>query len=118
MRKQVLGVKGEDLAAAYLEHAGLVIVERNFRCARGELDIIARDADTIVFVEVKTRRTAALGSPLEAVTRAKLARIRMLAGVWLSGQDEFFPSLRIDALGIIIEPRIQYFYSPNLQADS
>src|SRR5690625_3166338 len=77
LRRQALGGRGEDLAAAFLEDAGLVIIERNFRCPRGELDIIARDGETAVFVEVKTRRTAALGSPLEAVTRTKLARIRM-----------------------------------------
>src|SRR5699024_8467545 len=80
LRRQRLGGRGEDLAAAFLEDAGLVIIERNFRCPRGELDIIARDGETAVFVEGKTRRTAALGSPLEAVTRTKLARIRMLAG--------------------------------------
>ncbi len=59
-----------------------------------------------------------LGSPLEAVTRTKLARIRILAGIWLSGQDEYFPSARIDALGIIMEPRVQYFHCPNIQVDS
>ena len=118
LRKQALGSRGEDLAAEFLEDAGLVVLERNFRCARGELDIIARDSDTAVFVEVKTRRTAMLGSPLEAVTRTKLARIRILAGIWLSGQDEYFPSTRIDALGIIMEPRVQYFHCPNIQVDS
>ncbi|MCU4297766.1 YraN family protein [Brevibacterium permense] len=118
LRKQALGSRGEDLAAAFLEDTGLVILERNFRCARGELDIIARDGDTAVFVEVKTRRTAMLGSPLEAVTRNKLARIRTLAGLWLSGQDEYFPGTRIDALGIIMEPRVQYFHCPNIQVDS
>ncbi|SMX82407.1 putative endonuclease [Brevibacterium linens] len=117
-RKQALGSRGEDLAVAFLEDAGLVVLERNFRCARGELDIIARDGDTAVFVEVKTRRTALLGSPLEAVTRPKLARIRTLAGIWLSGQDEYFPATRIDALGIIMEPRVQYFHCPNIQVDS
>ena len=60
LRKQALGSRGEDLAAEFLESAGLVVLERNFRCARGELDIIARDGDTAVFVEVKTRRTAML----------------------------------------------------------
>ncbi|UVI34872.1 YraN family protein [Brevibacterium spongiae] len=118
MRKQALGDRGEDLAAAYLEQAGLRILERNFRAPRGELDIIARDGDIAVFVEVKTRRTAALGSPLEAITPTKLARIRTLAGIWLRGQNEYFPATRIDALGIIIEPRIQYFHCPNVQVDS
>ena len=118
LRRQALGGRGEDLAAAFLEDIGLVIIERNFRCPRGELDIIARDGETAVFVEVKTRRTAALGSPLEAVTRTKLARIRMLAGIWLSGQPEFYPATRIDAVGIITEPRLQYFHCPNIQVDS
>lgn len=118
MRKQALGGRGEDLAAVFLEDAGMVILERNFRCPRGELDIIAKDGDTAVFVEVKTRRTAALGSPLEAVTRTKLSRIRVLAGIWLSGQDDYFPATRIDALGIITEPSIRYFHCPNIQVDS
>ncbi|WP_166823607.1 YraN family protein [Brevibacterium limosum] len=117
-RRQALGSRGEDLAAAFLEAAGLVVLERNFRCARGELDIIARDGGTAVFVEVKTRRTAMLGSPLEAVTPTKLARIRTLAGIWLREQDEYFPATRIDALGIITEPRVQYFHCPNIQVDS
>ncbi|MGC2940755.1 MULTISPECIES: YraN family protein [unclassified Brevibacterium] len=118
LRKQALGSRGEDLATAFLEDAGLVVLERNFRCARGELDIIGRDGDTVVFVEVKTRRTARLGSPLEAVTPTKLARIRTLAGIWLREQDQYFPATRIDALGIIMEPRVQYFHCPNIQADS
>src|SRR5699024_12473521 len=97
LRRQALGGRGEDLAAAFLEDAGLVIIERNFRCPRGELDIIARDRETAVFVEVKTRRTAALGSPLEAVTRTKLARLRLLAGISLQGPPDVYPATRLRA---------------------
>ncbi|RBP67915.1 putative endonuclease [Brevibacterium sanguinis] len=114
-RQLALGRLGEDLAVAYLEDRGMTIVERNFRCPRGELDIIARDGDTLVVVEVKTRRTLALGSPLEAITVAKLRRIRLLTALWLSRQSEFFSSVRIDGLGIVTQPRPQYFYAPALQ---
>ncbi|WP_101571250.1 MULTISPECIES: YraN family protein [unclassified Brevibacterium] len=118
MRQRAVGQTGEDLAAEFLQRQGMVVIERNFRCPRGEIDIIARDGDTIVFVEVKTRRTFALGSPLEAVTRAKLKRIRMLSGIWLRGQSDFFPSVRIDALGIVMEPEPAYSHRRNLQVDS
>ncbi|SMX71987.1 MULTISPECIES: YraN family protein [Brevibacterium] len=118
MRQRSLGQTGEDLAAGFLQRQGMVIIERNFRCPRGEIDIIARDGDTIVFVEVKTRRTLALGSPLEAVTRAKLKRIRMLSGIWLRGQSDFFAAIRVDALGIVMEPEPDYSHRCNLQVDS
>ncbi|MCD1285910.1 YraN family protein [Brevibacterium sp. CCUG 69071] len=118
MRKQALGRIGEDLAADYLERAGMVVVTRNFRCPQGEIDIIARDGETIVFVEVKTRRTAALGSPLEAVTRDKVARLRRLSGIWLSQQPAYYRSTRIDALGIVMEPAPIYDHCPNIQVDS
>lgn len=118
MRQRALGQTGEDLAADFLQRQGMIVIERNFRCPRGEIDIIARDGDTIVFVEVKTRRTFALGSPLEAVTRAKLKRIRMLSGIWLRGQSGFFPTVRIDALGIVMEPEPDYSHRRNLQVDS
>lgn len=96
----------------------MVIVERNFRCQQGEIDIIARDGDAIVFVEVKTRRNSALGSPLEAVTGAKLKRISLLSGIWLREQTEFFATIRIDALGIVMEPEPDYSHRRNVQVDS
>ncbi|GAA1546398.1 YraN family protein [Brevibacterium picturae] len=118
MRHRALGQTGEDLAADFLQRQGMVIIERNFRCPRGEIDIIARDGEAIVFVEVKTRRTLALGSPLEAVTGAKLRRIRMLSGIWLRRQSEFYPAIRIDALGIVMEPEPDYSHRRNVQVDS
>lgn len=118
MRKQAVGRIGEDLAADFLERAGMVVLTRNFRCPQGEIDIIARDGDTIVFVEVKTRRTAALGSPLEAVTRDKLARLRRLSGIWLSRQPTYHRCTRIDALGIVMQPAPAYDHRPNIQVDS
>lgn len=82
--KDELGRFGEQLAARYLTDAGLVVLERNWRCARGEIDIIAVDGGALVFVEVKTRSSTAYGDPAEAVTRAKAGRLRLLAAQWLS----------------------------------
>src|SRR6218665_2831957 len=74
-----LGRRGEDLAAAHLRACGMTMVERNGRCARGEIDIIAHDGDETVFVEVKTRSGGGWGHPFESITPAKVARLRRLA---------------------------------------
>jgi len=103
---------------ARLEAEGMVILARNVRCARGEIDIIARDGAAVVFVEVKTRRTMRQGSPLEAITPVKLRKIRMLSGLWLRAQTEFFPAARIDAIGIVMEPRVVLSHLKNVQVDS
>jgi putative endonuclease len=81
--KDVVGRFGEQVASQYLTDAGFVVVERNWRCARGEIDIIAVDGRALVFVEVKTRSSMAFGDPAEAVTRAKAGRLRLLAAQWL-----------------------------------
>ncbi|MSX18221.1 MAG: hypothetical protein F2931_08290, partial [Actinobacteria bacterium] len=65
---QATGKRGEDLAARFLEAAGMIILERNWRCAAGELDLVVRDGNAIVAIEVKTRTTSRTGHPLEAIT--------------------------------------------------
>jgi putative endonuclease len=95
---QALGAWGEGLAAAYLDGAGLILLDRNWRCPDGELDIVARDGSTIVFCEVKTRRSHGLGAPIEAVTRAKARRLRRIATVWLAGYPEERPPVRFDVI--------------------
>jgi putative endonuclease len=80
---RAVGDFGEDQACRELESRGWELLDRNWRCAAGEIDIVARDGDTVVFCEVKTRRSARFGSPVEAVTPAKAARLRRLAGLWL-----------------------------------
>ena len=88
-RRRVLGRQGEDLAAAYLARQGCDIVTRNWRTRSGELDIVARDGDWLVFVEVRTRRIArgasgpALGSPEESVTPRKQLQLVALADAYL-----------------------------------
>ena len=81
--KDALGRYGEDLAAQYLEDLGLVILDRNWRCSAGELDVIARDGDSLVVCEVKTRRSERYGAPVEAVSPRKMRRLRILALRWL-----------------------------------
>lgn len=117
-RQIALGRAGEDLAVARIEAEGMVVIARNVRCRHGEIDIIARDGSTVVFVEVKTRRTMRQGSPLEAITPVKLRKIRMLSGLWLRAQSEFFPATRIDAIGIVMSPAPLVTHVRNVQVDS
>ena len=99
--KDALGRRGEAIAARHLMSSGLTIVERNWRCPEGEIDLVARDGDELVFVEVKTRTSVAFGHPLEAITPRKLARLRRLAGAWCLAHPEERASIRIDAVAVI-----------------
>jgi putative endonuclease len=96
-----LGRLGENAAAAYLRRLGWTIIDRNWRCPEGELDIVAYDGRRHVVCEVKTRRTTAYGAPLEAITPAKAARLRRLAGRWASDHRVRGSDVRVDVLGLI-----------------
>lgn len=84
--KDAVGRFGEQVAADHLTAAGLVILARNWRCRGGELDIVATEGRTLVFVEVKTRSSLAFGAPAEAVDARKAARVRRLATQWIDEQ--------------------------------
>ena len=103
--KDALGRRGEEIAARYLASRGLAIVERNWRCPQGEIDLIARDGGELVFVEVKTRSSVAFGHPLESITPAKLARLRRLAAAWCDAHPGAHETIRIDAIAVIA-PRV------------
>jgi putative endonuclease len=77
------GAHGEALAAHWYEREGYVVAARNWRCREGELDLVVTKGALVVVCEVKARRTEAFGSPMEAVTAAKQARVRKLAARWL-----------------------------------
>lgn len=102
-----LGALGEQLAAEHLTGLGLQIVTRNWRCRYGELDLIAVDpaADTVVFVEVKTRTGDGFGGLAYAVTEQKARRLRRLAAAWLASQDQHWAAIRIDVIGVRIGRR-------------
>jgi putative endonuclease len=99
--KDVLGKEGEQAAASYLEGLGFRILDRNWRCADGELDIVAVERHTFVACEVKTRSGTRYGTPLDAVGRAKQRRLRRLAAIWLSAHGIRFDQVRIDVLGLL-----------------
>ena len=107
--KDDLGKRGEELASAFLISSGYEIIDRNWRCAQGEIDVVATRSDEVVFVEVKTRSSVAFGHPLEAITVPKLARLRRLAAAWCEAHPA--PAhgarrrIRIDAIGVIAPSR-------------
>ena len=98
---QALGQYGEELAARHLVEAGLVVLERNWRCAYGEIDIVARDGDVLVVCEVKTRSGEVFGPPAGAVTPAKAARLRRLAAAWLSVHPVRAAEVRFDVVSVL-----------------
>ena len=101
--KDALGRQGEDVAASYLADQGFTVVERNWRCEHGEIDFVGVDGRDTVFVEVKTRSSTAFGHPFEAITDAKLARLRRLAGAWCDAQSGARPQvIRIDVVSVLI----------------
>ena len=101
--RAALGRRGEEFAVRWLEQRGLLVVDRNWRCARGEIDIVARDGDVLAFVEVKTRSGQATGHPFEAVTAQKLGRLRHLVPAWFRAHPEHSaPTIRIDCIAVTV----------------
>ncbi|RHA41982.1 YraN family protein [Cellulomonas rhizosphaerae] len=103
--KDAVGRYGEDVAAQHVLEAGWQVLDRNWRCRDGELDLVGLDGDELVVVEVKTRRSTAYGHPAEAVTRLKLARVRRLAAAWLAAHDQRVASVRVDVIAVLLPPR-------------
>ena len=99
--RRALGARGEMLAARWYEAHGYTVVERNWRCRDGELDLVLVHGRTLVFSEVKTRSSTAYGTPAEAVTRTKQLRIRRLGMRWLEEHDARPASIRFDVACVI-----------------
>ena len=100
----LLGRYGEDVACDYLERHSFKIVDRNWRCSSGELDIIALSGSTLVFVEVKTRSFGQ--SAFEAIDRNKLLRLRQLAARWCEANNPNAKDIRIDAVSVLVRSGI------------
>jgi putative endonuclease len=98
--RSLLGSYGERVAVRALTDAGLQVLDRNWRCRAGELDVVARDGDALVFCEVKTRTGTGFGHPVEAVTPAKRRRLRLLARAWLAAHEHHARDLRFDVVGV------------------
>lgn len=116
--RQQLGRWGEALAVRYLEGRGMTVLDRNWRCRHGEIDIVALDGDCLVVCEVKTRTGLGFGDPVEAVTWRKYARLRRLAGAWMADRADAAltggppAAIRIDVVGIHrapgVHPRLRH----------
>jgi len=98
---QELGRAGEAAVAEWYERRGAVVVDRNWRCRLGELDLVVVDGRCVVFCEVKTRRSTRYGSPFDAVGRDKQRRLRRLAGEWLRVHDVAATEIRIDVAAVM-----------------
>ena len=111
LHKKLLGNTGESIASAYLTRQGYHIIHRNFRARYGEIDIICVHADTLVFIEVKTRQGREFGLPEEAITPKKLREILQTADFFVSTHQNLPDAQRIDVIGIELdeEEKVVYF---------
>ena len=106
MNRKETGKLGEDLAAEFLKEKNYEILERNWRYGQfGEIDIIAKDKDTLVFVEVKTRNSTLFGEPIEAIDNKKLLQIQNIAKAYIMLSDKKYKKYRIDAVSILLKTK-------------
>jgi len=104
LARRALGISGEDAAAAWYEANGYEVLDRNWRCRYGELDLIVRRQRVIVFCEVKTRTSSAFGTPAEAVNHGKRQKVRVLAAKWLDDSPPVRPrEIRFDVVSVVGE---------------
>lgn len=109
-RQQKSGEKGEAIAVRQLKKNGYKIIETNYRMPLGEIDVIAKDKDTIVFVEVKARRSVHFGSPKGAVTTQKQKKISMVALYYLKATNQIAAKARFDVVAVNLnrdKPRVE-----------
>lgn len=110
-KRQAIGKRGEYVAGQYLESLGYCLLGHNYHTRYGELDLIAQDGETIVFVEVKTRRGEAFGTPEEAITQRKRAHLCRAALAYLQERNLMDSACRFDVIGIVIggsAPRVAH----------
>ena len=105
IQRRAVGAYGERLAERHLVAQGLVVLARNWRCAEGEVDLILRDGENVVFCEVKTRRGDAYGTPAEAIRPVKVRRLRRLAALWLTQSGVRPHEIRFDVVAVLPQPR-------------
>ena len=103
MKRRETGIRGEKIARDFLKKRGYRIIETNYRCPQGEIDIIARHKDSLVFTEVRTKKNLDFGSPEESITPTKKERMRAAAFHYQQTHDDMPPSWRIDAVFIELD---------------
>ncbi|MBO0841141.1 MAG: YraN family protein [Sciscionella sp.] len=111
-RDKELGRRGEQLAVEYLEKHGVIVLSRNWRCRDGELDIVGTDRKRLIVCEVKTRSSDGFGQPVDAISEAKMQRIRRLANAWLAHYHVRWCQVRFDVISVYLpragEPVIEH----------
>ncbi len=101
-RRKALGEFGERVACRYLVTCGLIVIDRNWRCRAGEIDIVAMDGDIVVVCEVKTRSSSRFGTPVEAISTEKANRLYRLGRLWLGEHDDLpWSTLRVDVVAVV-----------------
>lgn len=114
-KNQKVGTQGETLAQEYLKKQGYKVLETNKRFSKFcEIDIIAKDKDTLVFVEVKTRSSEFCGSPLEAITKTKYENIKTGLFLYLQETEVKYKNYRIDAISVLLKPEIKINHLKNV----
>ncbi len=103
MKRRDTGNLGEKLAAGFIRKQGYVILQTNYRCPEGEVDIVARQKDCLVFVEVRAKRGREFGSPEESITPAKMEKLRRVAAHYRQAHDDIPDSWRIDFVAVEID---------------
>jgi len=104
LRRKEVGALGEKLAVDFLKKRGYKIVQRNFRCREGEIDIIAKQGDCLVFVEVRTKKSSGFGIPEESITPFKSRKLVALADIYLQNCSSLPQSWRIDVVAVELKP--------------
>ncbi len=102
---QEIGATGEEEVSRYLKTKGMSVLDRNWRIKGGELDLVCEEGNTIVFVEVKTRRSTVFGTPFDAITPEKAFRLQRLALAWMATNQRWGQNYRIDAVGVLMDER-------------
>ncbi|KRB77273.1 hypothetical protein ASE01_11085 [Nocardioides sp. Root190] len=103
--RRAIGAYGEELAARHLGALGMTLLERNWRCSQGEIDLLLREGDTLVVCEVKTRTSLVAGTPHEALTDAKLDRLKRLGERWSLERGITPAGIRIDLVAVLLPRR-------------
>lgn len=111
-QRQAVGAYGERVAARHLSELGLVVLDRNWRCSDGEIDLVLRDGDDVVFCEVKTRRSDTYGTPAQSVTHDKVRKLRLLSNRWLDQTKVRPHAIRFDVVEVLPQlrgaPRVEH----------
>jgi putative endonuclease len=103
MERRETGILGEKIASEFLKKRGYRIVEANYRCPEGEVDLIAEHKDYLVFIEVRTKRSLAFGTPEESITAAKREKLRVLAARYRQTHDNLPQLWRIDVVAVELD---------------